>query len=77
METRALSQGWSSPQWADYVVVHASGVNGTGGNPQERLENTIMSWAAMLGFYGNMTSSMQSQVQGVIRRLSGQLQLGI
>jgi hypothetical protein len=62
METRALSQGWSSPQWADYVVVHSSGVNGSGGNSQQRLENTIMSWAAMLGFYGNMTSSMQSQV---------------
>ena len=61
METRALSQGWSSPQWADYVVVHSSSVNGTGGNSQQRLENTIMSWAAMLGFYGNMTSSMQSQ----------------
>ena len=34
METRALSQNWSSPQWADYVVVHAAGVNGGGGNWQ-------------------------------------------
>jgi hypothetical protein len=71
METRALSQGWSSPQWADYVVVHSSGVNGTGGNSQQRLENTIMSWAAILGFYGNMTSSMQSQVRELLDGSAG------
>ena len=71
METRALNQGWSSPQWQDYVVVHASGVNGSGGNPQERFENTISSWAAMLGFYGNMSSSMQSQVQGLLEGSTG------
>jgi hypothetical protein len=66
METRALSQGWSSPQWSNYVVVHASGANGGGGNSQQRLENTIISWGALIGFYGNMTSSMQSQVQGLL-----------
>ena len=66
METRALNQGWSSPQWKNYVVVHASDVNGFSGNSQERLENTIASWAAMLGFYGNLSSSMQSQVQGLL-----------
>ena len=71
METRALSQGWSSPQWADYVVVHASGVNGSGGNTQQRLENTIISWGAMLGFYGDMTSTMQSQVQELLDGSAG------
>ena len=65
METRALSQCWSSPQWVDYVVVHASD------NSQERLENTIISWAAMLGFYGNMTSIMQSQVQELLDGSAG------
>jgi hypothetical protein len=50
METRALSQGWSSPQWADYVVVHAAGINGSGGNPQQRLQNTIVSWVHYLVF---------------------------
>ena len=72
METRALSQGWSSPQWADYVVVHATGVGDSGGgNPQERLENTIMSWAAMLGLYGNMTGTMQTQVQNLLNGSTG------
>ncbi|MCW4000741.1 MAG: hypothetical protein NWE93_10920 [Candidatus Bathyarchaeota archaeon] len=57
METRALSQNWSSPQWADYVVVHSSN------NRQQRLENTIVSWAAIMGLYGSMNSTMQGQVQ--------------
>jgi hypothetical protein len=57
IETRALSQNWSSPQWADYVVVH------TTGNYQQRLGNTIISWASMMGLYGNMTATMQAQVQ--------------
>ncbi|MGD6806771.1 MAG: hypothetical protein ACQCN4_07405 [Candidatus Bathyarchaeia archaeon] len=65
METRALSNGWASPQWADYVVMHATG------NPQQRLENTIASWAAMIGFYGNMTSDMQSQVQTLLDGSAG------
>ncbi len=71
METRALSQGWSSPQWADNVAVHASGVNGSAINSQERLENTIMSWAAILGLYGNMTGTMQSQVQALLDGSAG------
>ena len=71
METRALSQGWSSPQWADYVVVHAWGFNGSISNSQERLENTISSWGAMLGFYGNMTINMQSQVQALLDGSAG------
>jgi len=71
METRALSQGWSSPQWADYVVVHALGVDGSGGNTQQRLENTIMSWGALLGFYCDMTSTMQSQVQELLDGSAG------
>jgi hypothetical protein len=65
METRWLSQGWNSPQWNDYVVQHATD------NPQLRLKNTIISWASLLGFYGNMTSSMQSQVQGLLDGTSG------
>ncbi len=59
-ETRALSNGWVSPQWADYVVMHAVG------NSQQRLENTITSWGAMLGFYGNMTSKMQNQTRELL-----------
>jgi len=60
METRALGAGWSSPQWADYVVVHATD------NPQQRLENTIASWAAIQGLYSNMTMTMQGQVQALL-----------
>jgi hypothetical protein len=51
--------------------MHASGVNGSGGNSQERLENTIMSWAAILGLYGNMTSDMQNQVQQLLDGSAG------
>ena len=67
LETRFLSQGWSSPQWAtsNYVVQHAVG------NSQERLENTIMSWAALFGLYADMTSNMQSQLQGLLDGSAG------
>ncbi len=65
METRALSNGWNSPQWADYVVVHATE------NSQQRLENTINSWAAMLGFYGNLTSDMQNKIQALLDGSTG------
>ena len=65
LETRALSQGWGSPQWGNYVVIHAAD------NPQERLENTIMLWASLLAFYGNMNSTMQSQVQGLLDGSTG------
>jgi hypothetical protein len=60
METRALSDGWNSPQWGDFVVKHATN------NPQLRLENTIVSWAAIQGLYGNMTPTMQTQVQTLL-----------
>ncbi len=65
METRFLSQGWNSPQWAEFVVQHAAD------NNQKRLKNTIISWASLLGFYGNMTSSMQSQVQALLDGTAG------
>ena len=71
METRWLNQNWSSPGWLNYVTVHATGVDGGSGNPQERLMNTIMSWASLLGFYGNMTSTMQSQVQCLLNGTAG------
>jgi hypothetical protein len=71
METRWLNQNWSSPGWLNYVTVHATGVDGYSGNSQERLPNTIMSWASLLGFYGNMTSTMQSQVQGLLDGVAG------
>ncbi len=60
LETRALSKGWGSPQWGNYVAVHAAD------NSQERLENTIMLWSSLLGFYGDMNLTMQSQVQGLL-----------
>jgi len=66
MQTRWLANGWNSPQWEQFVTVHATGVNGSAGNPQTRLDNTIMSWAAMLGLYANMTTIMQSEVQELV-----------
>jgi hypothetical protein len=62
MQTRWLSNLWNSPQWSNYVTVHA----GLGVNSQTRLKNTIMSWAAMLGLYANMTNTMQSEVQELL-----------
>jgi hypothetical protein len=60
LSTRFLSQGWNSPQWNDYVVQHAAD------NSQERLENTIMAWSSLLGFYNDMTGPMQGQVQALL-----------
>ncbi len=73
METRLLSQGWSSPGWKNYTAVHAAGLGSYGDfvNAQERLENTVMYWGSMLGFYGNMSSTMQSQVQGLMDGSTG------
>ncbi len=65
LETRALIDGWSSPQWGDFVVTHATS------NPQQRLENTIISWAALLGLYGNMTLTMRNQVQSMLNGTAG------
>jgi hypothetical protein len=62
MQTRWLSSQWSSPQWANYVTVHS----GLGVNSQTRMQNTIMSWAAMLGVYPFMTSAMKSTVQDML-----------
>ena len=71
METRLLSQGWSSPGWRNYTSVHATFLSGSFENAQERLWNTINYWSAMLGFYGNMTADMQSQVDGLLDGSAG------
>jgi hypothetical protein len=65
MNTRALSQGWNSPQWGSYVVKHATS------NSQLRLQNTINSWASLLGFYSNLTEPMQSKVQALLNGTAG------
>ncbi|MCW4029559.1 MAG: hypothetical protein NWE92_07930 [Candidatus Bathyarchaeota archaeon] len=65
MNTRALSQGWSSPQWGNYVVKHASS------NSQLRLQNTITAWASLIGFYSNLTAPMQSKVQALLNGTAG------
>ena len=35
-------------------------------NPQLRLENTVMAWAAILGSYGELNSTYQSDVQNML-----------
>ena len=72
MQTRWLSNLWSSPQWSNYVTADAGyAANNNGpqppfGSPETRLENTIMSWTALLGLYPKMTTMMQSEVQELL-----------
>ena len=68
IENRFLQEQWLSPQWtpmlggpSSYVVVHMAS-----GNPQLRLENTVMAWAAILGSYGELNSIYQSDVQSML-----------
>jgi len=65
LKNRALSAYWDSPQWDDYVVKHASA------NLQQRLANTISSWASLLGFYANMTAEMQNQMRSLLDGSTG------
>ena len=71
IENRFLAEQFSSPQWNDGVIQHAST------NPELRLENTVMAWAAILGSYGVLPSTYQSDVQqmltgtGATQRLPG------
>ena len=51
--------------------MHASGLGGDFVTAQERLENTIMYWSAMLGFYGNITGTMQSQIEALMNGSAG------
>ncbi|MCW4023534.1 MAG: hypothetical protein NWF01_00670 [Candidatus Bathyarchaeota archaeon] len=62
LQTRLLSSQWDSPQWLKYVIVHA----GLGVNTQTRLQNTITSWAAMLGLTPLMTDSMKATMQEML-----------
>ena len=68
IENRFLQEQWLSPQWtptlgeaSSYVVVHMAS-----GNSQLRLENTVMAWAAILGSYGELNSTYQSDVQNML-----------
>ncbi len=60
IENRFLAEQFSSPQWKDGVIQHAST------NSQLRLENTVMAWAAILGSYGVLPSTYQSDVQQML-----------
>ena len=60
VENRFLAEQFSSPQWRDGVIQHAST------NPELRLENTVMAWAAILGSYGVLPSTYQSDVQQML-----------
>jgi len=68
IENRFLQEQWLSPQWtqtlggpSSYVVVHMAS-----GNSELRLENTVMAWAAILGSYGDLNSTYQSDVQSML-----------
>jgi hypothetical protein len=68
IENRFLQEQWLSPQWttklggaSSYVVVHMAS-----GNSQLRLESTVMAWAAILGSYGELSTTYQSDVQSML-----------
>ena len=66
IENRFLAEQFSSPQWLDGVVCHMAA-----NNPQLRLENTVMAWAAILGSYGELTSIYQIDVQDMLMGTGG------
>ena len=61
IENRFLAEQFSSPQWLDGVVCHMYEYNS-----ELRLENTVMAWAAILGSYGELPSSYQTDVQQML-----------
>ncbi len=61
IENRFLQEQFFSPQWLDGVVVHMAT-----DNLQLRLENTVMAWAAILGVYGELNSTYQTDVQDML-----------
>jgi hypothetical protein len=63
-DTRFLTSLWGSPQWTAYYCIHHNPENS-----QRRLRNTIMSWAAILGLYNNMTNSVT--IANVQKMLNG------
>ncbi len=58
--TRYLASLWNSPQWLFHVIQHANT------NPQRRLENTLMSWASIMGAYSSLPTSNQTAVQKLL-----------
>ena len=66
IENRFLAEQFFSPQWLDGVVCHMA-VN----NPELRLENTVMAWAAIFGSYGELNSTYQTDVQDMLTGTGG------
>jgi hypothetical protein len=67
-QTRFLDQKWLSPQWTAYqpynqahVVVHEHT-----NNPQTRLANTLMSWAAIFGIYDFLDSTSRRDITDML-----------
>jgi hypothetical protein len=68
IETRFLSNGWTSPQWmyagspvVDHTVVHAYASNN-----QNRLANTLGAWEAIYGEWSNFTASDKAVVTSML-----------
>ncbi|MGO8807010.1 MAG: hypothetical protein ACLQO7_10500 [Candidatus Bathyarchaeia archaeon] len=61
LENRFLVEQFFSPQWLNGVVCHMAVYN-----PELRLENTVMAWASILGSYGELNSTYQTDVQDML-----------
>ncbi|MGD0495160.1 MAG: hypothetical protein ABSB28_03865 [Candidatus Bathyarchaeia archaeon] len=65
-ENRFLSSLWQSPQWNNYVVVHAYSQFGFS-NPQLRLPNTLMAWTSMLGMFNLFNATYQHDITNLLQ----------
>lgn len=55
--SRFLQDGWNSPQWRNYVVVHAPT------NIQTRLQATLGAWTTLHEFYSFLSADARSDLQ--------------
>ncbi len=72
MFNRFLAENWSSPQWYNYVVVHArNATDNSLYNAQKRLANTVIGWSALTGFYPRFNSTAQGTIRTMLEGSAG------
>jgi hypothetical protein len=63
---RFLSSEWTSAQWWDNVVLHASSGPQHPVNSQLRLQNTLGAWQVLLGVYMQLNSAYQNNLKDML-----------
>ena len=59
LNAKLLVNGYSSPLWNHYSLNHVPGYD------ERRLENAVAAWGALHAYYPQMTSTMQTTLQGM------------